>query len=345
MYAVTLKDVAQRAGVSQPTASRVLNGSERKPAEQVVDAVRNAAAELGYVPNAQAQALARSQTGILGLVVHDIADPYFATIAASAQQIAAEQDRMTMLAATQREPGRELDAVQTFVAHRADAILLAGTRRTDDPDHMTHLQATLGRYLETGGRVAAVGQPIPQAHAVVPDNHGGAQALASALLEAGRREFVILSGPPELITAADRTAGFRAGLAEQGVHPIEVSCGEFTRDGGFEAAQRVDDALELSSRNVCLFAVNDVMAIGAMAALRERGLEIPAQVGVAGFDDIQTLRDHHPGLTTVRLPLSAMGERAAELALSGDSDPTDNEPVVEHVGGEVRLRESTALPG
>src|SRR5690349_15573756 len=91
--AVTLTDVARHAGVSQPTASRVLNGSSRKPAPDVVDAVRKAAAELGYIPNAQAQALARSSTGLLGLIVHDIADPYFSTIVSGVQESASAQHR------------------------------------------------------------------------------------------------------------------------------------------------------------------------------------------------------------------------------------------------------------
>jgi LacI family transcriptional regulator len=137
------------------------------------------------------------------------------------------------------------------------------------------------------------------------------------------------------VTAADRTAGFLDALAEQNVHPLAVIPGEFTRDGGFKAACQL-----LQTGNptpMCIFAVNDVMALGAMAALREAGLEVPRDAYVAGFDDIPTLRDHHPGLTTVRLPLYAMGQRAAELALTG---PT-SEAIVEHVQGDVILRDST----
>lgn len=348
MHPVTLKDVATRAGVSQPTASRVLNGSARRPAEDVVAAVQAAAAELGYVPNAQAQALARSQTGILGLVVHDIADPYFAAIAAGVQHVAAEQDRMTMLASTLRDPARELDAVQTFVAHRADALLLAGSRRRDDPAHEAALQTVLQRYRETGGQIATIGQPIAGTHGVIPENRSGARALAGALLAAGHTRYVILSGPPGLATAADRTAGFQEGLAAGGAAAPEIVPGEFTRDGGYDAALRAHTQLDLRAETTCLFAANDVMAIGAMAALREAGLTVPDDVGVAGFDDIQTLRDHHPGLTTVRLPLSQMGDRAAHLVLSPRAEPTGaatepGEPIVEHLGGQVLLRESTSM--
>src|SRR6478609_3630487 len=106
--AVTLTDVAVRAGVSQPTASRVLNGSLRKPAQHIVDAVRKAADELGYSPNAQAQALARASTGLLGLVVHDVADPYFSAIVDGVQRAAVSRGRLVLLAVSSREPDLEL---------------------------------------------------------------------------------------------------------------------------------------------------------------------------------------------------------------------------------------------
>src|SRR4051812_35814830 len=128
MSAVTLSDVARRAGVSQPTASRVLNGSTRKPAAHVVEAVRKAAAELGYIPNAQAQALARSATGLLGLLVHDIADPYFSAIASGVQRAAAGQQRQVLLSGTPRRPAQELAAGAAVVAPRTDAVLLGGSR-------------------------------------------------------------------------------------------------------------------------------------------------------------------------------------------------------------------------
>jgi LacI family transcriptional regulator len=341
MGAVTLMDVARLAGVSQPTASRVLNGSARKPAPQVVEAVRKAAAELGYVPNAQAQALARSSTGLLGLVVHDIADPYFSTIAAGVQQVATANGRQMMMTSTFRSVTSEVEAVEAFIAHRTDAIIMVGSRWTTREAAAAgeRLAAGLGRYSKNGGRVSVIGQPLANAptHAVVPENREGAAALARALIEVGHREFVVLSGPHSLATAADRTAGFIDALAEQNLRPLAVIPGEFTRDGGYNSARQI-----LHSENSvpgCIFAVNDVMALGAMAALRDAGLGIPSDAYVAGFDDIPTLRDHRPGLTTVKIPLHEMGQRAAELALTG---PT-GEVIVEHVAGQVVLRESTAL--
>jgi LacI family transcriptional regulator len=349
MGAVTLIDVARRAGVSQPTASRVLNGSARSPAPQVVEAVQKAAADLGYVPNAQAQALARSSTGLLGLVVHDIADPYFSTIAAGIESVAAAHGMQMLMTSTFRNVTSEVAAVEAFMARRADAIIMVGSRWTtlEAAEAAERLATGLARYTSHRGRVAVIGQPAAWAlaavgaptHAVVPENREGAAALARALMDAGHREFVILSGPQSLVTAADRTAGFIDALAEQNLRPLAVIPGEFTRDGGYNSARQILQSA--SPVPPCVFAVNDVMALGAMAALREAGLGIPNDAYVAGFDDIPTLRDHRPGLTTVRLPLHAMGRRAAELALTGAT----REVTVERVRGEVVLRDSTALGG
>ena len=345
MPGVTLTDVALRAGVSQPTASRVLNGSSRRPSPAVVEAVRRAADELGYISNAPAQALARSQTGLVGLVVHDIADPYFSTIAAGVQAEAAQRDRQVLLATTLRSTEQEIRAVSAFIGHRTDAIVLAGSRlHTDDGRRdQERLTKLLGRYRDLGGRITVIGQPLPGTHTIAPDNRAGAAALARALTAQtpapGR--YVILSGPPKLATAVDRTAGFTRELRRAGVTPLAVVPGEFTRDGGYEAARQVIASCRPErGGGTCVFAVNDVMALGAIAAFREAGLRTPRDVRVAGFDDIPTLRDHDPGLTTVALPLHEMGRRAIELALASDA----GDQSVTRVSGRVVLRASTKPP-
>jgi len=159
--AVTLTDIASHAGVSLATASRVLNGSARTPAEDIARRVREAAHELGYVANAQAQALARSATGLVGLVVHDIADPYFSSITRGAQRAAEGQRSQVLLAGAERDERAELKAVAAFAAYRTDAIILAGSRRSQ---HDFELAAELGRYIANGGRVVTLGpSSIPKA--------------------------------------------------------------------------------------------------------------------------------------------------------------------------------------
>jgi LacI family transcriptional regulator len=153
----------------------------------------------------------------------------------------------------------------------------------------------------------------------------------------GYRRYAVLAGPEQLVTSEDRLSGFRSGLSSCGVDlPAENIIGaQFTRDGGYVAmAELLDRGLEVDA----VFAVNDVMAVGAMAALREQGHRVPRDLALAGFDDIATLRDVEPPLTTVRIPLVDMGRQALELAM--DCDPAGG-PVVRSVPGEVVVRAST----
>jgi LacI family transcriptional regulator len=329
---VTLLDVAQRAGVSVATASRVLNGGDRVPRPELQERVRDAAAELGYTPNAQAQALAKSSTNVVGILVHDIEDPYFAAIANGVMRAADERGLLVMMASTFRDADREIAYLSSLRAQRARAAVMIGSRRTD-AEGLARTAAEVESFLNSGAGLALVSQSGMPAHTIEPDNRPGAAELARSLVGLGLRKFGVLAGPPGLATARDRRDGFVAGLAESGLEPVAVQPGEFTRDGGHAAAEELlDRKLDLD----CLFAVNDVMAVGAMSALRERGVDVPGDLGVAGFDDIATLRDVWPGLTTVRLPLEQMGRRALELAVEG------GEPKTETFPAEVVLRESTA---
>ncbi|WP_086667688.1 LacI family DNA-binding transcriptional regulator [Lentzea kentuckyensis] len=331
---VTLAEVAKQAGVSLATASRVLNGSTRQVSEELSDRVLRTAEQLGYVPNASAQALARNSSSLVGLVVHDITDPYFSCIAAGVTRVAEEAGLVVVLGTTNRRPEREVELLSTLRAHRARAVVLAGSRTTDRASQ-SRLAAEIDAFTEQGGRVACVSQAKLGTDTVVPGNRAGGRALARALTELGHKKFAVLGGPSELVVARDRLAGFKAGLADAGIAPPAVINGAFTRDGGYAAAMEL---LATKTRATCVFAVTDVMAMGAMAALRERGVRVPEDMSIAGFDDIPTLRDTVPALSTVRLPLEEMGEIAAGLVLDTGGD----EARTVRVAGEVVLRASTA---
>jgi LacI family transcriptional regulator len=326
---VTLEDVARHAGVSLATASRVLNGSRRVGAT-MRERVELAAAELGYQPNATAQTLARGSSNVIGLVVHDLTDPYFAALADGAMRAADRHGLVVVVGTTYRDPEREIGYVSTLRAQRARVILLAGSRIADQ-QVTARLRAELACYRDSGGRVACIGQDLLGVDTIAPANWDGAAALARALAGLGHTRFAILAGPPGLVTATDRTAGFAAALEQLGLPAPRVVHSGFDRDGGYGAAREV-----IGTDVTCVFAVNDVMAVGALAALRGQGVNVPGDLSVAGFDDIATLRDLVPALTTVRLPLAEMGERALELAL-GESTA----PGVERIEGEVILRTST----
>ncbi|HEX2246086.1 MAG TPA: LacI family DNA-binding transcriptional regulator [Arthrobacter sp.] len=332
---VRLADVARDAGVSQATASRVLNGSDRKPAEEIAERVRAAAERLGYFPNAQAQALARSSAGLVGLIVHDIADPYFSSIARGVQHGLKGSGRQVLLSSTDRDGETELDALRAFMSYRTDGVVLAGSRGLQDD---AELELAVKRYRDNGGKVAMIGQPLPGTSGLEVDNRGAAALLAGALLDQGHRRFAILAGDTTLTTAQDRIAGFIGRLREAGVEPERVVSGAFTRDGGYDAMSELlaDPEGLLADGQICVFGTNDVMVLGALTAIRERGLRVPDDIAIAGFDDIPTLMDMYPAVTTVRLPLVAMGRMAGELMLSETEEVWRT--VIE---GEPVLREST----
>ncbi len=334
---VTLQDVADRAGVSLTTASRVVSAGPRKVGQQLIDRVNVAVAELGYTANLQARAVATGQSSTIGVVVHDIADPYFSSIAAGLIEVAYSRQLLVCLSSTSAGEFRESEYVALMRAQRARAVILIGSR-SDDVKVRQGLRVEIDAFRRSGGRVVTIGQDLLGVDTIMPENAAGAAALGRALAGQGHRSFAVLAGPRGLLTARDRLAGFAAGLLSWSVSldPRSVIHGEFSRDGGYEAMSTV-----LASGDQlpgCVFAVNDVMAVGALARLRAAGLSVPADIAVAGFDDIVTLRDVYPPLTTVRLPLTRMGEMAASLVL-GETD--GGRPRVIPVPGEVVLREST----
>jgi LacI family transcriptional regulator len=338
---VTLQDVADRAGVSLTTASRVVNEGSRRVGPRLAERVNQAVAELGYTANLQARAVATGQSTMIGVVVHDIADPYFSSIAAGLIEVADARRLLVCMSSTAATEAAEREYVALMRAQRARAVILIGSR-SDDAAARDALRAEIAAFTRTGGRAVAVGQDLLGVDTVLPENAAGAEALARAMVALGHRRFAVLAGPRGLLTARDRLDGFRAGLAAWNV-PLEAAGiihGPFTRDGGYEAMSAVLAADEPLPD--CVFAVTDVMAVGALARLRASGLQVPADVALAGFDDILTLRDVFPPLTTVRLPLKQMGEMAASLVLAeaGDADGAP-QPRVIPVPGEVILRDST----
>jgi LacI family transcriptional regulator len=333
---VRLADVAHRAGVSIATASRVLNGGTRVVGDELREKVLAAALELDYTPNVHAQAIARGASNTVGLLVHDITDPYFSTIAAGVTGLADERGAVVLLANTRREPTLELEYLAMLTAQRARAVIVVGSRFSGRAANAA-MAAQIERFRAGGGRVACIGQDRLGADTVVPQNAAGARALARALVGLGHSRFAVLAGPPELLTGRDRLRGFRRGLADEGLDPraVRVINGPFTRDGGYDAAAE----LAADRRGeTCVFAVNDVMAVGAIAAFRDRRVDVPRDISVAGFDDIGTLRDLVPPLTTVRLPLADMGASAAAMALDPSDDKTHR---VITARADVVLRAST----
>lgn len=339
---VTLQDVADRAGVSLTTASRVVNDGSRKVGKALADRVHKAVAELGYTANLQARAVATGQSTMIGVALRDISDPYFSSIAAGLIEVANGEAvgggrLLVCMSSTAADEEAEREYVALMRAQRARAVVLVGSR-SDNTAAREALRAELHAFTRSGGRAACIGQDLLGVDTVLPENRGGAEALARALAALGHRRFAVLAGPRSLLTGQDRTSGFRDGLNAWSVKldPALVVHGDLSRDGGYAAMSEILSAGEPLPD--CVFAVSDIMAVGALARLRAAGIDVPGDIALAGFDDISTLRDVYPPLTTVRLPLKRLGEIAARLVLSDDAP---RRPRVVPVPGEVVLREST----
>ena len=243
------------------------------------------------------------------------------------------------MAVTERSAARELELVRALRGQRPRVIILTGSR-LEGPPSGDALIAELQAFTATGGRVVMISQRELPFSTVLVDNYLGARRLANQLVEQGYRRFAAIGGSKALMTSRDRLAGFADGLAEHGIaiHPDHIGRGEFTRNGGYAAAT---DLLGAGIDEVQLvFAVSDVMAIGAMSGFRDGGRGVPDSLAVAGFDDIATAQDVTPALTTVTIPLELLGLRAVELALSEAAPSADT---VVTVDTTVVLRASTPV--
>ena len=333
---LTLADVAEAAGVSLATASRALYPRARTVPEPVAERVRNAAQALGYVPNAHARSLAAGATTTVGLVVHDVSDPYYAEVAAGVVAEADAAQLLTLMIATQWDPPRVLEALSALRGQRARAVVLAGSGFADD-EYRRMLRREVRALREAGIGVASISDHGASVDLVLPDNRGGAADLARALLDLGHRRFGIIGGRQDLVTGEERIAGFREAIAAAGIEIAEqdVVYTGATREGAYVAATGF---VERRQRPTAIFAVSDALAVAALGAILDRGIRVPDQLSIAGFSDVAPLRDVRPALTTVRLPLQEIGRAALGLAIS----PTRSRARKRTVPAEIIMRASTA---
>jgi LacI family transcriptional regulator len=300
---------------------------------ELAENVLAAATRLGYVVDARAQEMARGLSATVAVVMGDIADPYFAGIASGVIAAAGEQGLLVTMAATGPTGRGEREIVAALRSQRPRAIILANSRprhgRRDDG-----VAAELDAFRASGGHAAVIADSDDlEPGTLTVHNARSAAKLATALVELDYRSFAVLAGSDDLDTPHRRATGFMQGLADSGLptSQIELIHGEFSRDGGYRS---MTELLDAGSRPDCVFAVTDMMAVGAMAAIAAHGLRPGVDIGVAGFDDIQMLQDVSPPLSTVRLPLHRMGRHALDTALH------DDRPGAE-ISTDVVLRDST----
>ncbi|MFD5581040.1 LacI family DNA-binding transcriptional regulator [Streptomyces pseudogriseolus] len=319
----TLEEVAARAGVGRGTVSRVINGSPRV-SEATRAAVEAAVAELGYVPNTAARALAANRTDAIALVVPEpetrfFTEPYFSDMlrGVGAALTDTEMQLLLIFAGSDRERQR---LAQYLAAHRVDGVLLVSVHADDPlPDMLSQLEIPA---VISGPRSAD-----ETLTSVDSDNYGGARQAVEHLLARGRRTVAHITGRLDVYGAQRRVDGYRDALREAGhaVDELLIEPGDFSEGGGRRAMQAL---LERRPDLDAVFAASDVTAAGARQVLREAGRRIPDDVALVGYDDSAIARHMEPPLTSVRQPIEEMGRTMARVLLKEIASETQERPQI-----------------
>jgi LacI family transcriptional regulator len=335
----SITEVARLAGVSVATASRVVSESDYPVSAPTRERVLEAARTLDYVPNALARGLLKHQVPVVAVMVHDITDPYFAEVVRGVEDAASAAGYLVITCSSERDGGRETSYVRLLRSMRAAAVIFAGSG-LDDPARNEEMGRHLSALREQGAAVVHLSPHADGPPDVGVDNAAGIAAMVSAMAGLGHEAIAYLAGPAQLFVARERLAGYRRGLAGAGIAYDErlVVRDGFDRRGG---AAGVDQLLDAGITFTTVACANDLLALGALERLAERGIRVPHEVSVAGFDDISMAALTAPGLSTVRLPLRELGRRGfehAERLLAGDT------PAPEVLPTSLVLRQSTAPP-
>lgn len=317
---VTVYDVARAAGVSIATVSRALNGQPGVSLE-TADRVRALAVDLGYSPNEIARSLVAKMTRTIGLLVPDITNPFFPELIKGVQTAADERNHTLLLADSSDRPEKILRDVAVLRRKQVDGLIL-----------VSEISAELGLAEAVGDLpVVALDRPlgVPGAATIGVDHEAGAHAAVSHLIELGHTRIAHVAGPPTIAVSAHRRAGWERALREHGLEPDPalVEPGNFDEEGGFAAGLRL---LDRTDDVTAVFAANDFTAVGILAACRERGVVVPEDLSVIGFDGIALARYTAPTLTTIAQPIYELGRRAGEV-------------LIEAIGEGRRLPESETL--
>lgn len=332
---ITIGDVAHRAGVSAMTVSRVINNSGYI-SQETRERVEQAIADLGYVPNALARSLRFKQTKTLALVLTDITNPFFTTIARGVEDTASEQGFSVMFCNTDESEEKEANYLNVLVQKQVDGVLLVPA--LSSPDSVIFLA-------ERGVPCVVLDRRTPGATVDIVhcDSEQGACGLVEHLLSLGHRRIAILTGPEVVSTAADRVAGYRRALAAAGLasDPALVCYGSFTQDSGARMARAM---LALPQPPTALFAANNFIALGALGALRQAGVRVPDDISLVTFDDLPAAMVINPFLTAAAQPAYEMGRQAINLLLDRLAERGPTAPRDITLPTELIVRASSAPP-
>jgi LacI family transcriptional regulator len=302
----TIREVAKHAGVAPITVSRVLNNSGYA-SQEVRDRVEQAVAELHYIPNSLGTSLRSSRTHILALILSDITNPFWTTVARGVEDAANEQGYYVVLCNTDESQTKLDQYVRVMLQKRVDGFLLVPTADAPDMIQTIVRQAVpvvvLDRYI--------TGQAVDS---VRGDSEEGAYKLTRHLLDQGHRRIATIAGLPQVTTSIERVAGYKRAMAEAGmpVDAADIYWGRFSQSHGYDATQLI---LKTRPRPTALVTGNNFIAVGAMHALRGAGIQVPQGMAVVTFDDFPTDLTIDPFLTSAAQPAYEMGHRATQLLL------------------------------
>ncbi|PKM54829.1 MAG: LacI family transcriptional regulator [Firmicutes bacterium HGW-Firmicutes-5] len=305
---VTIKHIAELAGVSIATVSKVINHKDEKITHQTRDRVLEVIKEQGYIPNRVASSMVTKRTKTLGLMIPDITNPFFPELARGVEDGANEMGYTLILCNSDNDLQKEESYLEMLQEKMVDGIIFtASSRRT----------TMSSAFLKLTIPVVSVDREIEGLKLegkITVDNEKGAFEAVCYLLEKGYRKIYHISGPLLSKTAKDRYAGFIRAHKEKGIMPIEDHLleGNYTSTWGYDYTKKlIEEQVDFDS----LFCGNDLIALGAYKALHEKNIRIPEDIGIIGFDDIYMAEIVSPGLTTVRQPSYSMGYKAAEMML------------------------------
>ncbi len=305
----TLKELGRLAGVHPSTVARVLNDDPRqRVSEQVRRRILALADEHGYQPNHLARSLRTKRSHVIGTLIPDISNPFFAMLFRGIEDALAKREYSVILANTDDEFSREERGIAMLQGRQVDGLILATARRQDTA--IQRLEAERFPFV----LVNRHSDPVT-ANAVVPDDRHGAIAAVEHLVKLGHRRIAHIAGSDEMSTGHWRRTGYEEALRlhDLPVDPDLLVEGSYRESGGYEAMQKL---LALPEPPTAVFAVNDLAAAGALRVAREADLDVPRDLSIVGFNDLSAAAHTTPALTTLHLPLHAMGVAAAERLLA-----------------------------
>jgi LacI family transcriptional regulator len=329
---VTIKDVARLSGVSSMTVSRVINGSERvRPVTR--QRVERAIAELGYVPSRLARGLIRQKTGTLAMIVPDVANPFFTLIVRGAEDVARRAGYRIILCDTRADLAIEREVIEEMIAHRVEGIAIAPVSDRS--------RGHLERLARFGVQFVLIDRTVPgvESDVVVGDSLGGARRLVEHLISHGHRRIGFITESDDVSTARDRRQGYLAALAAAGVEldPSLIVYSTVDPPGGFDGMRLL---LELAEPPTAVFTVNNLVAVGAIEAVRAHNLEVPDDVALVCYDDIEYASRLYPFLTVMSQPAETLGKLGTQLLLERIEGRAPEQPRLVVLPAQFVVRQS-----